>query len=359
MRYVLFLLTLLVLSCNPRKPTPEQLNPGDEGTLNWSPVYQDAPERTLCSDGKVAVVLEPPTERPSVVIDCHLVLGPTDVVTKKLLFLGDTSSGASVECNGATINHPDGDAIEIRSRFTNPGWVPVHDITIRGCTVHGGIRVWGMGINGEGQHLHDSSRTLNHVTTVRNNAPYRITLDQLTVVANGRIPVYLSPGVHSSALTNSIIQGSSSSVAIYLDAESHGNLIDWNIIEAGVGREVIALDGSSYNIVSDNVIAAPDGGIFLYRNCGEAGNIRHATPSYNVIEDNEIICTGWLFNSHVGVYLGARDGNRGYCDEDAGWPFGSSISDYDHARFNTISGNNLHDCTIETGNRSNHSNTIE
>ena len=39
------------------------------------------------------------------------------------------------------------------------------------------------------------------------------------------------------------------------------------------------------------------------------------------------------------VVVGAREGRRRYCGDDAGWPFGSSADDGDHATGNVVSGN--------------------
>jgi parallel beta-helix repeat protein len=358
------LLLLLLLSCDPKKVPEEQLNPGDEGTEGWAPTFQEVPNREPCSPGKITSILESSAVRPGVVVDCHLTLEPDDVITKSLIILGDTSSGITIDCNGATIGGEDseGDVVRIRSQVIDGGWVPVHDVTILNCNIEGSVRIWGMGMNGEGPNLTASSRTPEHVSNARDNAPYHIVLDNVSITGtSGRIPLYISPGVHHSELTNSMIVGESSSVMIYVDAESYGNVIDNNVINASdAGREVIALDGSSYNTISNNIMLdAPEGGIYLYRNCGEAGNIRHSTPSYNVIKDNDIICIHNLIGLDASIYLGSRDGNRGYCDEDAGYPFGSSVSDYDYARFNTISDNSFTGCSIRHGNNSNHSNTID
>ena len=81
------------------------------------------------------------------------------------------------------------------------------------------------------------------------------------------------------------------------------------------------------------------GGVFLYRNCGEDAVIRHQTPSDNQITDNVFTGAGW-FRSRA-VVVGSRDGNRPYCRDDRGWPFGSSLDDGDHATGNVVARNTV------------------
>jgi hypothetical protein len=78
----------------------------------------------------------------------------------------------------------------------------------------------------------------------------------------------------------------------------------------------------------------PNGGIYLYRNCGEGGTVRHQPPQNNFIAGNTIDNTGGY-----GIWLGSRNGGRFYCNDDKGFPFGSSQDDGDFADNNTIRGN--------------------
>ena len=81
------------------------------------------------------------------------------------------------------------------------------------------------------------------------------------------------------------------------------------------------------------------GGVFLYRNCGEGGVIRHQTPSHNRIAGNDFSGAGWL--NPRAVVVGAREGRRSYCGDDAGWPFGSSADDGDGAVGNRVEDNRI------------------
>ena len=98
------------------------------------------------------------------------------------------------------------------------------------------------------------------------------------------------------------------------------------------------MDGSAENVISGNTFrVAWQGGIHLYRNCGEGGTIRHQTPSRNVITGNRFIYDVPLHLPAIDV--GSREGRRLYCGEDDGYPFGSSLDDGDGATDNVVDGN--------------------
>ena len=148
----------------------------------------------------------------------------------------------------------------------------------------------------------------------------------------------MGPGVTRVTVSGGRFTGRSDSTAIYLDAESAETVIrdvDFNL---ATPREKIAVDGSARNIIVGNRFAlGGQGGVFLYRNCGEDGVIRHQTPSDNVITDN--VFTGASRLRPRTVVVGAREGGRRYCAADRGWPFGSSLDDGDHATGNTVARN--------------------
>jgi len=224
------------------------------------------------------------------------------------------------------------------SRESAMRWSRPTDVSIRNCTIHGAIRIWGMGSDGRYDDLRDSSQTAQHTQTTQLAAPTRITLDKLAFIAKGTIPLYVGPGVTNVIVTDSRFSGETVATAIYLDAESAGNRIENNRFALRTGREIIAVDGSARNRISHNRIELfGKGGIFLYRNCGERGVIRHQTPSHNTISDNVFTGASWL-RSRL-IVLGSREGRRSYCGEDAGYPFGSSADDGDHARNNHLARN--------------------
>ena len=357
--FILFVF-LSLFSCSDPKPlSQDQLTPGDQGTIGWTPIFQDPPERNICSETKRNEILN--SENDFEVLNCNLTLERNENISIKLVFIGNGSSGVTLDCNDNDTSN-----IEIHSVVSNGELVPPHDITIQNCNVFGHIRLWGPGVNGGSERLLDSSRTEDHVTRTRDSAPYHITFDNVAIYPPDGTALYFAPGVHHCVVRNSVIITDSYNVQIYLDAETYGiELID-NYIESQsliLGRELIAVDGSSYNIIRGNTIAnAPGGGIYFYRNCGFNRIIRHATPSNNIVENNEIDCDceiRGIFTECAGIYLGSRNGGKDYCSDDAGYEFGSSISDQDHARFNEVRGNILSGCRIEVGNETNHSNVIE
>ncbi len=119
--------------------------------------------------------------------------------------------------------------------------------------------------------------------------------------------------------------------AIYLDAESAGNTIRNNRFATKCYREVICVDGSAKNRIEGNHFERIDhGGIYLYRNCGEGGTVRHQTPRENVIRDNDFALGTLGFGNHA-IWLGSRNGRRSYCHLDDGYPFGSSLDNRDFA----------------------------
>lgn len=333
---------------------------------------------SACSAEKLREVLEPATASASTVtINCNLTLQSTDVVTKRLIFEGDAASGLTFNGNGATLNGGEGtinykkDMIEVRSKsaFSNGTrtWQRPRNIIIKNCNIIGSVRIWGMAKNGQGTEYTDngikinyyknSSRTLSHTSTARNNAPTNIVLDNVTITGVGRNPLYFAPGVTYSKLINSEMKGESDAVAIYLDAESYRNTIKNNYIHTVTGNEVfeqwdkplVAIDGSSYNDIMDNRFSSLNhGGIYLYRNCGEGGVIRHAAPAHNRIINNVFYYNVYQ-GSNPAVYLSSKNaeflstgGVFGFCGDDDGYNFGSSASNLDYARYNQVMQNQIY-----------------
>jgi parallel beta-helix repeat protein len=152
-----------------------------------------------------------------------------------------------------------------------------------------------------------------------------------------------------------------------LDAESAYNTIKGNSIHVvtpedewgkvpGVtdrGWPVVAIDASTGNTIMNNTFSSlNNGGIYLYRNCGEGGTIRHTTPSRNLIINNI-----FYYNKYKGgkpaVYFGSRDyglkERLGHCNDDDGRPYGSSASEKDYARDNVVMQNQFYKRQVYRG----------
>ena len=334
-----------------------------------------------CSGDDVAKVLTRADEDDyKIHVKCDLSFEPYQVITKRLMFIGDESSGVTVDLNGATLSGygtvNDGEEmIQVISRESEArneenqisSYERPENITIKNGTIYGKVRIWGMARNGQGDEDDDkegnpiphsnqfkkSSRTHNHTQRARMNAPTNIVFDNLTIDATGTF--YFGPGVTNSKIINSELKGRTSRSAIYLGAESAGNVLKNNYIHTDTARDktgdripgmksrgwpLINVDGSSHNKIVNNYFSSLDnGGIYLYRNCGEGGVIRHATPS-----NNHIINNTFYYANYGGlkpsVFLSSRDygwkENLGHCKSDAGYPYGSSKSNKDHARFNVV-----------------------
>lgn len=379
-------------------------------------VCTHTPSTASCPEDKLDQIVALATPGASVKIDCNVNLEPGIVVTKQLLLDGD-ASGVVVDLNHAIVNgglgtpnagqdmiqiysteDKDRDALPIDDAvnssvvvYEHSTWTPPRDVVIENGVVRGSIRIWGMAKSGEGdgemvdyqacplcptQHIEWpgtnqfrlSSKQADHTATAQANAPSHITLDHLKIIGHSKIPLYFGPGVTNSRLTNSEITGSSHNASIYLGAESAGNLIKNNHIHAETAgtvlnywdRPQINIDSSANNKIIDNLFESlNNGGIYLYRNCGENGVARHQKPEHNQIINNRfryvdygpgfaITPDGFDLDAvNPAVYIGARD--RGvvanafsFCGDDNGIPYGSGISDRDYAQYTVVMQNQIY-----------------
>jgi parallel beta-helix repeat protein len=245
-----------------------------------------------------------------------------------------TKSRTVIDCKGKRFNN--GKLTEIRVKSS------IENITIQNCKLYGSIRLFGLGMNGESKGVNESSKTKGHTERAQQAAPSNVLISNMEITGEQRIPIYMSPGTNKVTVENSKITGTSNSVAIYMDAESGYNVIRNNVFDVTPVfnmREVIAVDGSANNTIVDNQFRqAIRGGIYLYRNCGEGGTVRHQSPQNNLIARNTFNLNE-LSQGHWGIWLGSRNGNRNYCEHDAGYPFGSSVDNGDFANNNTVRNN--------------------
>lgn len=296
-----------------------------------------------CTSQQLQQILQPATaQNPSVLLSCSVQLPASAQISKQLIFEGEQSSNLNLDCNGATVNATYGNpSILIRSTQKANLWSVPKNIQIKNCHISGALRIHGMASNGEGKLVRESSYTDGHTQRVQQAAPSQIKLDNLTLYAGERNMMYFAPGVNHVTLSNSKFVGKSSALALYLDAESGHNIIENNTFNVQTNkREIIAVDGSAHNMIRHNQFVNPlNGAVFLYRNCGEGGTIRHQTPSYNQVMNNDIQLNKRLKTPVL--WLGSRNGNRNYCGADAGYAFGSSQSDLDYAEHNQVAANQM------------------
>lgn len=305
-----------------------------------------------CSEAFKAEALAPATDQKKQIMPtCDLTLGPKDVVTKQIVLAGRAASNLRIDCNGATIDGGGGtvnrgsDMIVIRSVGANPEQMASDrpmNVTVSQCRIVGSVRVIGLGKNGEDARVRASSFLKGHTLRAQSAAPTGVRLSGLSISGTGRSPVYLAPGVTDVVLEKSRLTGRSDGPAVYLDAESGRNRIIGNTIAVDTSRrEQIALDGSADNLIKDNHLSAlSNGGIYLYRNCGEGGTVRHQAPQRNRIEGNEFYYSKY-FGLSPSIWIGSRNGLRIYCGQDRGYPFGSSADDRDRADDNSVVANRI------------------
>jgi parallel beta-helix repeat protein len=258
---------------------------------------------------------------------------------EKYTLEGSGESGRLIDLQGGWLNEGKLTELVICSKEAEKGWDVPEKITIRNGRIRGSIRIYGLGVNGEAAKVRESSHHEGHTSRAQAAAPRAILLEELQIEADHRIPLYLGPGVTGVMVRNCTFAGWSASTTVYLDAESGGNRIEGCTFDVRSGREVMAVDGSATNtIVGNRFLQAGYGGIYLYRNCGEGGTVRHQAPQSNLIENNFFNMKD-LRSGSYGIWLGSRQGRRSYCEDDAGYPFGSSIDNRDFADHNTVRGN--------------------
>jgi parallel beta-helix repeat protein len=254
-----------------------------------------------------------------------------------------TESNTVLDCKGKKFNK--GNPTEIRIQSIDGKQTT--NVTIKNCKITGSIRTIGLGRNGEAEGVKESSHTIGHTKRTQDIAPRYVRIENVEITGVGRIPLYMGPGTTNMTVIDSTFIGETNSVTLYMDAESGYNTIhnntfsvkgNWTPRQFRV-REVLAVDGSANNTISDNIFEiVSGGGIYLYRNCGEGGTVRHQKPQHNYIADNAFDLKDLSWGNY-GIFLGSREGRRTYCDADKGYSFGSSKSNLDHADNNILNRN--------------------
>lgn len=292
-----------------------------------------------CSVDQIRELLRTDTLEPFI-LPCSATLSSDARVTRQVIIEGSAASATTFNCNGAVLDGsglPESSEVAqllVRSKPTTGIWDRPSDVTIQNCRFLGSAKVYGLGLSGNAKRVRESSLNADHTNFAQASAPTRILFSNVIFETTGRLPLYLAPGVTAVTVRDSSFIGRVRTVAIYLDAESAGNRIEGNVFEiSSEKRELIAVDGSANNIIQRNTFShVKNGGVFLYRNCGEGGTIRHQTPHGNLISGNLFVIEG----GKPAVWLNSRNGNSNFCFIDPKHPFGSSLSSLDYAKNNTV-----------------------
>lgn len=300
-----------------------------------------------CTNEAIQQLLQPSKSPDEFILNCSVTLPKDSYITRSIVFEGAAASSSVLDCNGSTIDTSAGNGtlarigLHIRSSKLSDGlWSAPTNVKIKNCVIKGFVRIYGLAYTGSDPSLRNLSLHPDYTAYVQANAPKFTILSNITFAAPGNIPLYIGPGVTRTAVRNSRFVGTSRGPAIYLDAESGRNSITSSSFNIVAKRELIAIDGSTGNeIIGNDFENVANGGLYLYRNCGEGGVIRHQTPSFNVIELNIFRFT--TLKSKPAVWFGARGGSQSYCFQDEIYQFGSSADPRDFARDNVFSRNML------------------
>lgn len=279
-------------------------------------------------------------------LNCSITLKRGENIARPILIEGEQASGVHLDCNGGKLT-PGAARINVRmptlaiwSRMAGPGrWSRPEQVLVERCAILGAVHIYGVGAGQKVEQLVDASRKADFTKVAQTAAPINVTIRDSRLTAINNIPLYVGPGVTRFSLLDSRIDGKGT-LAIYLDHEGGWNRIEGNDIDFEPRREMIAIDGSAHNSIRGNhIVLRGKAAAQIYRNCGERSVIRHQAPTDNIVTGNDFDYIG--AQPRVLVGQNARKGRSPVCGDDAGYPFGSSIDDMDHAERNQIDGNRV------------------
>ena len=235
-----------------------------------------------------------------------------------------TASGTTLDCRGARIESVD----RTGSRgvvVVAPTSVALHDVTVRNCVIEGflnNVRVTRDGFkqlpagdeyqNGfagialENSHLYNSRGSGVFVDGYVTG----VTLRDLDIAGSGGVGIYLEAGSKDNVVEDNHVHHNG-----YADTWGDGvEVAGTQLRYYSTGREGLAIDGSRNNVVRGNVFESnANGGIFLYKNCGEFATERPAQwwhrpygADGNLIEGNRFV------NESDGVWVGSRMSENQY-----------------------------------------------
>ncbi|MBK5289766.1 MAG: right-handed parallel beta-helix repeat-containing protein [Acidimicrobiia bacterium] len=263
-----------------------------------------------------------------------------------------TASDITFDCQGAVIR---GTTSGTGITIVSPVDVDMSNVTVQNCRTAGflngirmtrtGFRDLAAGVEYE-HHLRDIVIKDTSVVGSRGVGVYvdayvtRVTLTGLIVSGAGSTGIYLETGSRENTVAgNSFINNG------FVENGPGGSLYDFGgttLAFWGTGREGLAIDGSSNNVVRDNWFHGNSaGGIFLYTNCGEYPDrtryFERRYPSDRNVITNNVFDSGW-----TGVWVGSRMGENVFPMECSNVPyFEAPVTQYtlDRAADNVIRGN--------------------
>ncbi|MFV0316844.1 MAG: right-handed parallel beta-helix repeat-containing protein [Microthrixaceae bacterium] len=230
-----------------------------------------------------------------------------------------STSGVSLDCQGATIHGELPGAAPRGIVVMAPEGVALSDITVRNCNVSGYLN--NIRILREGYRFFEEGE--EYLTPTSN-----ILLEDNHFSGSRGVGVYVDAYVEDVTIRDSTIDGAGST-GIYLETGSRRNLVEGNSIINngyiengpggqrrvfsginiwfwGVGREGLAIDGSYENVVRNNAFFNnSNGGLFLYKNCGEyPTNDRYFPRRFH--SDDNLIEANTFVGGRNGVWVASR-----------------------------------------------------
>ena len=241
-----------------------------------------------------------------------------------------TRNGTHLDCNGAELN---GLSIIKVGILIKASVGEIEDVSVKNCVLRNFVGVGLMVAVGSGKKKRNDQSTI------------KVHIDNLSIIGTKGVGLNFNSYVKGVLVTNSKIVGSSGP-GIYFSQSSASNIVRDSIIASNgkrpgmKGREGIAIDSSANNIIANNkIMGNSEGGIFIYKNCGEhfsSGKsvIRWQHSNKNRIMDN-------IFSDEKkGVWIASRQSKNlkkwdcGDQPVDAGGKFYN-----DYANYNSVRGN--------------------
>jgi hypothetical protein len=209
-------------------------------------------------------------------------------------------SGASLDCNGATI---DGDGRLMIGVLIDSKGHSLSDVSVRNCVVRNftssAVRVtW---------DAPDAAKPVD-VQERLQRTPRNVRLTGLHVSNVGRVGIYFDDYVQASVLENSKVEDAGGS-AVYLEfgtkeIELRNNIFRHNGYQ--LTREAVAVDSSAENSIAYNTfIDNKLGGVFLYKNCGEHASTGRSVRRTQHSNNNRIVENRFV-RERVGVWIASR-----------------------------------------------------
>lgn len=230
------------------------------------------------------------------------------------------ASEVSLDCRGAVIRGSGGG---VGILIESPADVTMSDVTVRNCRTEGFLN--GMKVTRAGfrelaagvEYDHALRDVVIRDSTVSDSRGVgifvdgyvtRVTLTGLAVQRAGSAGIYLETGSRANTVAHNLILDNG-----FRENGPGGSLFELDgttLAYWGTGREGLAIDGSSDNVVLGNYFRGNSaGGVFLYTNCGEyPDRARYFERRYP--SDRNVISTNVFDGGWHGVWVGSRMGEN-------------------------------------------------